>query len=573
MRKLAGVAALGMILPLRAMAAPLTREQIVELHAAGIGDATIARQVDANGISFDATAAVLLDLKRAGLSDTVLDAVIREGGGRRAPARNPPARTEDSVASLYRSKNYGQAADTVLAKVREGSAGDRDRAVLALALMRLEKFDAAEQQSLSLAARHPTSLYANSIAAAVRSARAMEALRSPLEEANRRLNGREVVRLISASSLSMDDQRELLVDTAVAAGDFERAKELWSTSASSSYADQERLKAGARSLSEQEQAFVDARKAADAFVHAPAAVSSCNPAVPGYGLADAGGAGFTIPAYLDAVAKLVHLAPLNSEALDFAFHAALISSSYQSVEEVGDRILAGVGRTRVLGYASDRYGWLVIDRERQSLSLEPDDHAFAFSRAPASRESLVPFELPFDRLTGLSQSAGGLIRLGAGTLSGKPAPLPFEARALIFKPSGVLPQYALMAFIQCSLGEQAQLNATYNLGAFIQHVAALKPGAVSLVKPDGDHGGRGLDPVLAGIRAVLGVNRSAPRTEATRSPTESQIGNPRWADVLSPPRMTLSVWNSPAIRALEAKLGVAEAALGPNLRGGDWRPQ
>jgi hypothetical protein len=55
-----------------------------------------------------------------------------------------------------------------------------------------------------------------------------------------------------------------------------------------------------------------------------------------------------------------------------------------------------------------------------------------------------------------------------------------DRRALVVKPSGVLPQYALMACIQCSLGEQAQLNAIHNLGAFIQHVAALPASALPL---------------------------------------------------------------------------------------------
>jgi hypothetical protein len=36
-------------LPIRASAAPLTQQQIVDLHSAGIGDAIIAQQVDASG--------------------------------------------------------------------------------------------------------------------------------------------------------------------------------------------------------------------------------------------------------------------------------------------------------------------------------------------------------------------------------------------------------------------------------------------------------------------------------------------------------------------------------------------
>ncbi len=170
------------------------------------------------------------------------------------------------------------------------------------------------------------------------------------------------MRLIKESALSMDDQRELLVNAAISAGDFEQVRQLLSTSAGMSYSDQERLTAREKTVAQQALAFVEARKAVDGFVHSPAAVSSCNPVLPGHGLSELDGAGFTLPAYWDAVAKLVRLALLNTEALDFAFHATLTSSDYPSIEEVGDRILAGAGRIRVPGYGSDRYGWLVIDR-------------------------------------------------------------------------------------------------------------------------------------------------------------------------------------------------------------------
>jgi hypothetical protein len=102
----------------------------------------------------------------------------------------------------------------------------------------------------------------------------------------------------------------------------------------------------------------------------------------------------------------------------------------------------------------------------------------------------VPFELPFNQITGLSQSAyEAQMGPGVGLISGNPMQLSVHAKALIMKPSGMMPQYALMAYIQCSLGAQAQKTVTRNLGAFIQHVAGLNPKTVSLEAP-GNSGDR-----------------------------------------------------------------------------------
>jgi hypothetical protein len=82
---------------------------------------------------------------------------------------------------------------------------------------------------------------------------------------------------------------------------------------------------------------------------------------------------------------------------------------------------------------------------------------------------------------------------------------------------------------------------------------------VSPVAPKNERGGmgRGLDPVLTSIRAVLGVNGAPPRSEVTPAPAEAERGNRGWVDLVSPPNISLSVWDSPAARTLERALDVA----------------
>jgi hypothetical protein len=133
--RLVAVSLLIIALPLRARADPMTQRQIVDLHSAGIGDATIARQVDVSGISFNADAAALLELKKAGLSDIVLDAVIRRAGS--AAPRAADASAADSVSNLYRAKKYPEVADRLTVKFKNNTATDRDGAILVLALLKL----------------------------------------------------------------------------------------------------------------------------------------------------------------------------------------------------------------------------------------------------------------------------------------------------------------------------------------------------------------------------------------------------------------------------------------------------
>ena len=198
--------------------------------------------------------------------------------------------------------------------------------------------------------------------------------------------------------------------------------------------------------------------------------------------------------YLDLVEKLSQLAPLSEPVLDLIFHAEMISAKYEELEVVGDRILKAKGNIKILFYSDDRYFYVVIDQKNQKLLTLTDSHPFTVrydvhgwpakvSRAPTNKNEwnskLVPFDLAFGQITELSQKAR--------SVSVDPGSLQKQSYALKLEPSGVAPNYALMAYIHCVAGADAQETATNNLGKFIVHVIANPNLKTSLVVPEKMH--------------------------------------------------------------------------------------
>jgi hypothetical protein len=545
------------LFPLKAFAAPLTTQQIIDLHSAGIGDAVITQQVEANGITFDADAAALLVLKKAGLSDMVLSAVVRRAAGTSPSVA--PATTLDPVSDLYKSRKYPEVADLVMGKVRANSASDRERAILVLALLKLDNLSEAKVQANLLATQSPSSSYAPRLAAVLIQADEMRRLQGPVDDAIKRLSAKDLQSVIETSSLTESEKRDMLVDAAVISADFESARQILGGASQVSYTERNKLKIRGQKLLKQEQDFILALNDVDKFIYAPAAVSACASNAPsGYrsGPTDIAGPGFTIQAYLDAVRKLSALAPLNGVVLDRVFHATLITSKYPDVEEIGDTILRAKGQLRVVGYASNRFVALVIDSNGSRLLIEPDNHTFALSNGyPASEDNAVLFNLLFVQITGLSQSAGGIRSLGTEY----DVRLSKHASAISVQPAGNFPQYALMEFIHCSLGMKTQQRATRNLGEFIQHVARIDGKYVSLVEPKEDQkpGSTGFASVIAGVGIALGVSGSSEMLQNVQANQSAMIEQQsRRSDLYSAGRFTFSVAESPPVRELEGALSL-----------------
>jgi hypothetical protein len=79
---------------------PLTRQQLLSMKAAGMGDKVIVQAVDANGIAFPADANTLIALRKAGFSDSVISALITAQS-----SRQPPVATTAGAPAVSKSQN------------------------------------------------------------------------------------------------------------------------------------------------------------------------------------------------------------------------------------------------------------------------------------------------------------------------------------------------------------------------------------------------------------------------------------------------------------------------------------
>jgi hypothetical protein len=171
---------------------------------------------------------------------------------------------------------------------------------------------------------------------------------------------------------------------------------------------------------------------------------------------------FSMLEYGRLVANAEEHFPLNSWVLDHAFFATLLSKPYEDVESFGDKILEAKGSLRIPFYSRDALFDVVIDVRRRRAYTEADARVARNESGTEEMESLVPFDMSFDQIRGVSQKAQS--DLATGGLSKK-------SYALKIDPVGLAPSYGFMDAMHCLYGEAAQKTITQNLGQFLVHVA------------------------------------------------------------------------------------------------------
>ena len=75
--------------PLAAIAAPMTNEDVIKMVKGGLNDATVLQAVDASEPGFDSSPDGLVKLKQGGVSDAVIQRILSRKGA--APAAAAPA--------------------------------------------------------------------------------------------------------------------------------------------------------------------------------------------------------------------------------------------------------------------------------------------------------------------------------------------------------------------------------------------------------------------------------------------------------------------------------------------------
>lgn len=449
----------------------LSKQDILKLKKARISDAVIIHQIEKDGVNFAVDPAVILELKKAGFSDDVLNALVL--------ASKPAQPTIDnSTRILYDSGKYTELADQLKAMLKVNPDDYKSRALLVTVFLRLNDVEDAKTELVTLASAVAAEArrYAATLQKLVDLRQQQQVTQQQLALALQERRTSDVSILIDSVSASPLQKGILYAYFDLFRADFDGARSRVNGLTTASAADQQQLKALSQDISERETTYSTAMARVEAHLHSPLTPSTCINTFLNSHQTDFHA--ISIPEYMNAVSTVSDVAPLDNKSMDLLFHAELMMGRYEELERLGDAVLKAKGNIRMPFYSATQYFTVVIDKEHKRFFTEPDQHPFSV-RYPATAGwggwkpsnsngrllELVPFNVAFDEVSEISQKAksAGWVDPGIDMLAGKPY-------AIAIKPKGVAPNYALMEFLHCTAGGAAQLTATHNLGQFIAHV-------------------------------------------------------------------------------------------------------
>jgi hypothetical protein len=445
----------------------LSKQDLLDLRKSGVADSVLIKQIEKDGISFEMNSATTIELKNLGLSDDVLSALL----GSRKPTEKPsPVSQNESIAALYKAGKFPELADHLKATLKANPVDYKTHALLIMTLLKMKEKDAAQTEFSALAAhdQDPTAApYVKQVKALLDTLAKTQQAKDKLLAALKEYRTPDAMAVVDELPASPTQKEILKVNLDVYQAKYDQARNRFAKLQFVNYSEKERAAKIVENIRDTESAYNKAMSRlnlylysewADVICYFPITTNASYNHVPAL-------ASMSAQDYINAVGDLVRIAPLNEGALDLAFHAELLTGIYEETEHWGDGLLKAKGSIRIPFYASDRFFRVVIDSREQRIYTEPDEHIFRDHwRTPNTWwADLVSFNLSFGQITGLSQKAGGQKH------TSNPSPEK-KSYALKFEPAGLAPNYALMNILLCSVGEQAQLTATRNLGQYVLHV-------------------------------------------------------------------------------------------------------
>jgi len=344
----------------------------------------------------------------------------------------------DNVAALYKAGKFSELADTLKATIKANPTDYRSRALLVMTLLKMKEKDAAQDEFQQLAVHEQDPRAAQFVQqvkilfeALGKNEEAKSKLLAALKD-YRPIDAYVVVDQLSASQL----QKEILkIDLDVYQAKFDQARERFSKIKFASYSEKERSTKIRDSITETEAGYKKRVSRAEAYFYSQWATMACHFPKDPANSSSPEWSSLTAKDYLEVINSLAQLSPLGDEVMNLRFHAALLAGNYEQLEGLGDRLLKSRGRIRIPFYASDRYFWVVIDAQKRHIYTEVDPRPYQL--APAGKKwedrfhystDLVPFDLAFEQIQGVSQRAGNWNDH-----------LEKQAYVLRFDPSGVAP--------------------------------------------------------------------------------------------------------------------------------------
>lgn len=476
-----------------AMAQELSHDSLVALQKSHLSDQVIVSQIEKDGISFEMTPTMTIQLKSEGFSDAIITALL-------TTAKKSTSAID--AKALYSQGKFAELIDLLTKRLATNPNGYKDRATLILVLLRSSKTETALSQLATLQQEATSSTeaktYVDQIQQVLASIDKNKKDKERLILAISRFDESGANSVIDSMQIRPTERDLLKVNMLILAGRFSDASSQLKIINEAPSVDSSEISAMQEQIRSYESQYQESNERAGRFLHSPEAVEDCDAYTTTVIRA------LPLKDYIEAVGKLLSISPLNRTVIDLAFHATLISSPYEKVQTLGDEILDSVGQIRIQGYSTDRYFALVIDDKKKMIHTEDDSTPFVTTRGKNKNGwngDLIPFTLQYDQITSISQKAGGSL---AGAVWKNPYLLEKGAYALKFSPTGQVPQYAMMDLLMCSAGQGAQQTATYNLGKFVQHRLNSDRIKVNLVKPKEVYTDAGA-PILQGLLAFQGA--------------------------------------------------------------------
>jgi hypothetical protein len=451
--------------------AALSKDKLEALRTAGLSDSVLIQQIEKDGISFDMTADMTLELKGLGFSNDVLQALLRASES--APSAAVQPAQDDSVAALYRAGRFPELADRLKAALKANPTDYKTQALFVMTLLKIKEPAAAQDEFKQLAA-HEQDPAAAPLVKQVRSL--FDTLAKTQDAKNKMLVALKGYRAADAIAIvdqlpASPVQKEILrINLDLYQGKFDQARERYSKIPFDSYSAKERATTILDNINKTEAEYRKVMSQIDVYLHSSISASVCRfplSDLAAYGKQYKELASLTVTDYVAQVNALARLAPLSDDARNLTFHAALLSGNYDQMQAFGDQLLKDRGVIRIPFFSSDRFFQLVIDSRNKHIYTEDDSHPFQPKWPTKSWSELEPFNLSFDQIKTLSQK-GGHWHWGISSLSYL---IVSHSYALKFEPRGLAPNYALMNILYCTAGEKAELTVTHNLGQYVLHVA------------------------------------------------------------------------------------------------------
>ena len=471
-----------------ARAQSLSKEDIAAMKQANVSDDVVVKQIETNGVSFTLSATDVIELKKKGYSDRLLQAML----GAKPPT--PPAPAYATFRAMYAAQNFSGLADALNIYLRDQKDDYRARALYALTLLRLNDKPGAIQQLELLRASHtPEALnYVQKFEKALNTVEENQKKKKEIIDSLRQFNSKAARAAIEKLDVPLAQQEYLNATLDVFEANFDSARNrLSEMSKSADRRDAQVAQQSLKQLDELQGKYNEHLAAIHGYLYSPYMPAGCSASgtfSSKYEREYLEKNGNSVSGFVAALDAAARISPLSSEILSLQFLRLMITTKdYATFKKTASAILESNGSVTVPFYAQQEFFDVVIDLKEQRIFTHPHPVVFFGGLMGKGGKNslngeLKTFDVHFNEIQSIEQNAGSA---NVGAMFTKNYSMPGRHLfALRIEPGGgTAPHYAFMHNLHCTVGQGAQQTATRNLGQFVADLAPKATGN-KIVVPD-----------------------------------------------------------------------------------------